>query len=173
MSRFVVIALAALFPVCAGAQIHSAPDFLFRMAHREASKASCILVETDGNFHLEENHHNSTRVFQGTLSADHLAALNALLAGAGFQQLLPEAVSSSLLPTGFEETLISVPRDGRWMSLRFVSGLSRDRNQSLLNQFFKWENSAAKSSRKKLQEESGRNNCLPPGRVELQTRPQP
>ncbi len=169
MSRFVIVALATLWPISASAQ-SSAANFLFRMAHLEGSKGSCILVQTDGNFHLEESHHHSARVFQGTLSADHLAALNALLAGSGFQQLLPEAVSSSLLPTGFDETLISVPRDGRWMSLRFVNGLSSERNQPLLNQFLKWENGAAKSSHKTLQEESGRNHCLPPGQVELKTR---
>ncbi len=140
------------------------------MAHQEGSKGSCILVETDGSFHLEERHRNSTRVYQGTLSADHLEELHALLAGAGFQRLLPEAVSSSLLPTGFDETLISVPGDGRWMSLRFVNGLNSERNQPLLSQFLKWKNGAAKSSHKKMQEESGRNNCLPPGQLELKPR---
>ena len=170
MSRFAAAALVTLLLISASAQSNSAPNFLFRMAHREGSKGSCILVETDGNFHLEENHHNSTRVFQGTLSSERLAALHVLLASSEFQHLLPGAVASSLLPTGFDETLISIPRDGRWMSLRFINGLSSDRNQSLLNQFLKWEHGAAKSSHKKLQEESGRNSCLPPGDVELKTR---
>lgn len=169
MSRFVV-ALVALWPISAGAQSNSAANFLFRMARREGSKGSCILVQTDGNFRLEENHYNSTRVFQGTLSADHLAALNSLLAGSEFQQLLPEAVSSSLLPTGIDETLISVPRNGRWVSLRFINGLSSDRNRPLQGKFLKWNDAATRNPHRRLSEESARNNCLPPDQVELKTR---
>jgi hypothetical protein len=74
------------------------------------------------------------------------------------------------LPTGFDETMISVPRDGRWMNLRFLAGTSGDRNRTLLEKFVKWENGVLKGYHQKLREESGRNNCLPASQVELKTR---
>jgi hypothetical protein len=105
------------------------------MAHFEHANGSCILVQTNGSFHLEKNHGKSAQIFEGRLSSDSLTALNDLLNGSSFQRLVPEAAASSLLPIGFDETLISVPRDGHWMSLRFLSGLSNEHNQPLLNQF--------------------------------------
>ena len=164
---FAITALAALLPCSALAQNDSTDNLLFRMAHLEGAKGNCILVQTDGDFHVEESRGNSTRIFEGTLAPDRTAALRALLNSDRFQQLLPEAVSSSLLPTGLDETLISVPRDGRWMNLRFLAGLGSDRNRELLDQFEKWERVALKNSRKKLREESSRKNCLPAGPIEL------
>jgi hypothetical protein len=149
----------------------STEHFFFRMTHSESSRATCVLVQEDGKFHLEQGHGKAVQVFEGTLSPDRLAALHSLLNDDRFLQLLPEAVSSSLLPTGFDETLISVPRDGRWMNLRFLSGMSSESNRPLLEKFMKWENGVLKGSHQKLREESSRNNCLPANQIELKTRP--
>ena len=167
---FVITALVALLSCSAIAQTDSTENLLFRMARTENTAAKCILVQTNGGFHLERSRGKATQIFEGTLSPDRLAALDALLNGDRFQQLLPEAVSSSLLPTGFEETLISVPRGGRWMNLRFLNGLGSDRNRPLLEQFEKWESKVLESPHRKLREESSRNNCLPAGPIELKPR---
>jgi hypothetical protein len=49
--------------------------------------------------------------FEGTLTPDRMTALHRLLEDDRFRQLLPEAVNSSLLPTGLDEMLISVTHD--------------------------------------------------------------
>lgn len=151
-------------------QTDATENFIFRMAHSEGPSASCVLVQSGGKFHVEQIHRKSVQVFEGTLSPDRLAALQSLLDDQPFRELLPDAVSSSLLPTGFDETMISVPRDGRWMNLRFIAGTSGDRNRTLIERFVKWETGILKSSHQKLREESGRNNCLPASQVELKTR---
>jgi hypothetical protein len=143
---------------------------MFRMAHTERPNSVCVLVQADGQYHLERQHRRNVQVFEGTLSDDRLARLKALLGDSSFRQLSQEAVSSSLLPTGLDELVISVPRQERWMNLRFLSGVSGDRNRPLLDQFLKWNDGVLKDPHKKLSEESAKNNCLPPGEVELKTR---
>ena len=108
---------------------------------------------------------------KGPLAPDHFDALQTLLDDDRFHHLLPEAVSSSLLPTGLDELAISVPRQGHWVTLRFLSGVSSDRNRPLLHQFLKWNDGVLKGPHKKLSEESARNNCLPPDQIDLQARP--
>jgi hypothetical protein len=142
------------------------------MARQAGAQASCVLVQNDGKFHMEQRRGKTYHVFEGTLTSDHFAALHALLNDDRFQHLLPEAVSSSLLPTGLDELAISVPRQGHWVTLRFLAGVSSDRSRPLLNQFLKWNGGVLKGPHQKLSEESARNNCLPPDQIDLQTRPQ-
>ena len=129
------------------------------------------MVQKNGSFHLEKGRGNTMEVFEGTLSDGRMTALHDLLNDERFQRLLPDAVSTSLLPSGFDETLLSVPRNGHWVSLRFMAGLGSDRNQPLLDRFTKWEASVARNSHRKISEETGRNNCLSQDTVQLKTRP--
>lgn len=165
------IAFLTLLAPTRGQQTPDTPTFIFRLSQFERSDASCVLVQKNGKFHLERAHRKTLQVFEGTLAAEHLAALDHLLTEDRFQQLLPEAVSSSLLPTGLDELTISVPREGNWMTLRFLSGVSSDRNRPLLEEFLKWKAGVLKGPHKSLSEEGGRNNCLPLVPVDLTTRP--
>jgi len=171
-SIFVGLALLMLLVPALSQQTPSdtTANFIFRMARLEGSDASCVIVQNDGQFHLERTRRKSVEVFEGTLTPDDLATLHALLNDDHFVQLLPEAVSSSLLPTGLDEVALSIPRDQHWMTLRFLSGVSSDRNRSLLDQFRKWNSRVLRGPHQKRNEESGRNNCLTPGQLELKTR---
>jgi hypothetical protein len=173
VTKRLLLASVAFLTLLAPTQAQQTPDtptFIFRLSQFEGSDASCVLVQKNGKFHLERAHRKSLQVFEGTLAAEYLAALNRLLNQDRFQQLLPEAVSSSLLPTGLDELTISVPRKGNWMTLRFLSGVSNDRNRPLLDQFLKWKNDVLKGPHNTLSVDSGRNNCLPPGGVGLERR---
>jgi len=170
---FLGLAVLLLIVVPAYAQHTSevtGAGYIFRMSRLEGSRTSCVIVQNNGRFHLEQGRGNGIHVFEGTLPADRLASLNALLNDDRFLKLLPEAVSSSLLPTGLDELVISVSREERWMSLRFLSGMSSEHNRALLDQFLKWNAGVLKSPHKKLSEEAGRNNCLPPGAAGLERR---
>ena len=169
MKRRLAIAVFVTLPAFAQ---DSNQTFLFWMANAEGGNANCILVHPNGNFRLEIRSANKTiQLFEGTLTPDRMTALHRLLEDDRFRQLLPEAVNSSLLPTGLNEMLISVTHDGRWLGLRFLSGVSSDRNRPLLEQFTKWENDVLRGSHRKLREESAGDNCLPAGEFELKTRP--
>lgn len=162
--------LLLAMPAQAQNSIDSTNNFVFRMARKEGSNSSCVMVQANGAFHLERARAKAVLVFEGVLPSDRMAGLNTLLNDDRFRQLLPEAVSSSLLPTGLDEFVLSVPRQGQWLSLRFIAGISSDRDWSLLERFLKWQNSVLKSAHRKLREESGRNNCLPAGELGLKTR---
>lgn len=147
-------------------------SFIFRLAHRDGSDSTCVIVRENGTFHLERNHHRQVQVFEGTLSADRLEALNSMLNSDRFRRLSSEAVAIDLRPSGLDELTLSVPRQDQWVSLRFLSAWTHDADRSLLNRFLAWNNGVLKSPHKKLREESARNNCLPADQVELKSRPE-
>ena len=60
-----------LAPALAAAQVEPAP-YLLRMEHTSLESHECVLLQKTGFFHLEADSGDSTRVFEGTLSADGL-----------------------------------------------------------------------------------------------------
>jgi len=133
---------------------------MFRMAHRQGSDSSCVLVHEIGTFHFEHERPKQVLAFESTLSEGRLAALNSMLNTDQFHRL-PKAVAIDLRPSGLDELTLSVPRQDQWVSLRFVSGPANDHVQWLLNQFLRWKSGVLRNPHRKLREESGRNNCLP------------
>lgn len=140
------------------------------MAQTERTRSTCILVQESGAFHLERRSARRLEVFAGTIRPDRLAALREMLDGEAFRRLVEDAPELSLQPTGLEETTLSVPRQGHWVSIRFLAGLVPDRQQALLDQFGRWKAGVLKNPHKKLNESFAGNNCLPPAPVELKPR---
>lgn len=148
----------------------TAATFLFRMAQTERTRSTCTLVQETGAFHMERRSARGVDVFEGTMRPDRLAALKGMLEGEAFRRLAVDAPELSLQPTGLEEITLSLPRQGRWISVRFIAGLVPDRHQALLDQFGRWQGGVLKNPHKKLSEVSAGNNCLPPAPVELKPR---
>jgi hypothetical protein len=69
-----------------------------------------------------------------------------------------------------DQLFVSILRPARWQNLEFDSAESRKPYEDFLNPLLKWLDDLHKEKAKELREESGRNNCLPPREIHLQTR---
>ncbi len=75
-----------------------------------------------------------------------------------------------LITGDLDNLFVSVLRRDHWQNLEFSSAESRKPYEEFLNPLLKWLDDLQKEKAKELTEESGRNNCLPPKEIQLQTR---
>jgi hypothetical protein len=117
----------------------------------------CILVRSDGQYHLEILEREKIRILEGTLS-------NTAMDG-----LRQTASLEKLAQLQQQEFLLSILRPGRWQNLRFADEQTREPYRELLDPFLKWLGVPLEKA-KSLTEEAARSNCLPPARLNLKTR---
>jgi hypothetical protein len=130
----------------------------------------CVLVQRDGQYHLERLHPYGIRVFEGKLPDGALASLESLLLKDGLLRLKQSDLSEPLITGDLDNLFLSVLRSDHWQNLKFSSAESRKPYEEFLNPLLQWLGDLQKEKAKELTEESGRNNCLPPKEIQLHTR---
>jgi hypothetical protein len=79
-------------------------------------------------------------------------------------------IGEPLITGDLDNLFVSVLRSDHWQNLKFSSAESRKPYEEFLNPLLQWLDGLQKEKAKELTEESGRNNCLPPKEIQLQTR---
>ncbi len=79
-------------------------------------------------------------------------------------------IRTPLVTSGLDELFVSILRVRTWQNIRFPGVESREPYREALDPLLKWFEEIQKSKGRELSEESARNNCLPPGEIQLKTR---
>jgi hypothetical protein len=160
--------LFTLAPALACAQVEPAP-YLLRMEHTSFESHDCVLLRETGFFHLESDNGDSTKVFEGNLSADRFRQIQSELQERGLQALSQEKIEEPLIRRS-EFLRLEVSRDDHWQELTFRSAESQEPYRRSLQPLIRWLNDLHRVPHKELSEDAGKNNCLPPGKIALKKR---
>jgi hypothetical protein len=161
--------------LCAGAQNSStAPAYLLRMERNQGLDAVCILVRSDGPYHLERNALDKTEIFEGALSPGDLQKIQHWLSADELFTLKQDKIVTPLFNERKDELILGVNRPGHWQNLRFPASTTREPYQQSVVPLVQWFEEVLKAKHSiKLREEQGRNNCMPPKELKFATRPPP
>jgi hypothetical protein len=144
--------------------------YLLRMERLRSDQDVCVLVRRDGQYHLEQLNVASIRIFEGMLPNEELESLENLLTKERLSQLQQGDIAAQLGTAEQDKLFVSILRPAHWQNLEFDSAENRKPYEEFLNPLLKWMDHLQKEKAKELTEESGRNNCLPPREIKLQTR---
>jgi len=109
-------------------------------------------------------------VSEGTLDDAELADLKAVLSNEDLAALSQEKITVPLVMTERDEFLLSILRSPLTQNLTFIDRESRRPFDSFINPLLHWIDELQHHPHTSLGEFEGRNNCLPPGKVEFSPR---
>ena len=167
-SSILKLLLVTLTPAIALAQVE-APPYLLRMEHTNLETHDCVLLRKTGFFHLESDNGESTKVFEGNLSAERLRQIQNYLQEPSLQALSQEKIEEPLIRRS-EFLRLEVLRDDHWQELTFRSAESQEPFRQSLQPLIRWLDDLHKVPHKQLSEDAGKNNCLPSGKIALKKR---
>lgn len=162
MPKFSALTLSflalAFVTICYSQNVPSSP-YLARVEHQTRSEDVCMLVLSDGHFHLERTEAGGARIFEGTLPPAALSELQPLLSANKLVDLKQSQIDST--PTGeVDQMMLTVPRAAGWQTLTFPTPKSRKPVKAELDPILKW------LDRNKQQQNpiagAIRNRCVPP-----------
>lgn len=170
MSSYSILKLLlfTLAPALAYAQNDTSP-YLLRMEHTSFDSHDCVLLRKTGFFHLETDSGDSTKVFEGNLSADKLRQIQSDLHEPGLQALSQEKIEEPLIRRS-EFLRLEISRDDNTQELTFRSAESQEPYRRSLQPLIRWLDDLHKVPHKELSEDAGKNNCLPPSKIALKKR---
>lgn len=146
-----------IFSVPCIAQGNGGP-YLVRLEHQTREENVCILVQRDGNYHLERTALGHPRVFEGTLAAPVVSELEPYLNAPQLVELKQTQIDASA-GEDMDQFMMTVPRAGGWQKLIFPSSKSRKPYKAEMDPILKW------LDRNKQQQnpiaESASNRCVP------------
>jgi len=148
----------------------NAPAYLFRMERHLRDTDVCALVRGDGQYHVERLAGEKADIFEGVLALADRQKLKRLLGADELFQLTQEKIVMPMITVDNDKLLLSVLRPGYWQNLTLPDSESRKPFQQSLVPLVKWLEEMEKQKHVRLTEEGARNNCLPPGKIELKTR---
>jgi len=170
VSGFTIFAslLFVLLPTLASSEIET-PDYLLRVEHTSLESHDCVLLQKTGFFHLEVDGYDSTRVFEGTLSAVELGRLQNDLQNPELKALSQKQIEEPLIRRP-EFLALNISRAKSGQQLIFRSAESQEPYRKSLQPIVQWLNNLHKQPHKELSEDAGKNNCLAPGKIALKKR---
>ena len=144
--------------------------FLVRLEHSNRESHACSLVKTSGDFHLEVDSGEQTRVFEGQLSQTQLLSLEHALDDRTLQNLSQQRIEEPLISNGRDTLQINIFRKDHWQDLLFETAESQAPFQHALEPLLRWLTNFGKLPHRELSEDAGKNNCLPPKKLVLKRR---
>ena len=167
-----VLALGIVAWAQGQADASAAPSYLMRLVHAHNYENVCVLVRGDGQYHLERETAQKTEVFEGTLVLADLQRIERLLSAEELFELTEDKILKPPLAEHDVQLILSVHRPGHWQNLTFPQASSWELYHESVLPLVQWLEEMRKvKNRVKLREEVARNNCLPPPKLELKTRP--
>jgi hypothetical protein len=165
-----------LFCVVAAAQAPNA-TYLLRLDHSNFEGHSCALLQTSGKFHLEINHGDDIKVFEGTIPDNDLLEIERELNNGPLAGLSQQQIQEPLIRTRHDELQVTVFRGDGWQNLYFRSSDSQQPFELWLKPLVHWLDNLHKLPHREFSEDEGKNNCLPARPITLKKRdeatPQP
>ncbi len=167
-----VLALGIVPWVQAQSDASGTPSYLMRLVHAHNYENVCVLLRADGQYHLERETAQKTDIFEGTLAFADMQRIQHLLSAEELFELTEDKIVKAPLAEREVQLILSVHRPGHWQNLTFPQASSWELYHESVLPLVEWLEEMRKvKNRVKLREEEARNNCLPPPKLELKTRP--
>jgi hypothetical protein len=167
-SRILNLILFLLATEFAAAQSYSSP-YLLRLEHAASEAHVCVLLQKSGAFHMESDGVDSTKVFEGQLSAERLLQVERDLHDTALEALSQKQIEEPLIHRR-DVLHVDISRGDHWQELTFYSAESQEPYRQSLAPLVRWLNELHRLPHKELSEDAGKNNCLAPGEIVLKKR---
>lgn len=132
---------------------------------------ACVLLRRDGQFHLEVQKGERTKVFEGTLSDAKMIEVEKLMNDDGLRQLTERQIPAASGYIMLDELHVDLFRDDHWQVLFFPDASSRKSFDHFIAPLVRWLDALHKEPHQELSEDEGKNDCQLPKRIVLQRRP--
>jgi hypothetical protein len=111
-----------------------------RLERQTRSEDVCVLVHSDGQFHLERIAPGvfQSRIYEGTFPADQVAELRQMLDNDKLKGATQQQIKMELVGEDQDQVLLAIDRANGWQSLHFPSGNSRKPYKEALDPLLKW-----------------------------------
>jgi hypothetical protein len=153
------------------AQLAPPTVYLVRLDHSNHESHACTLLQASGDFHLEVDAGDATRVFEGQLNPTQLESLERSLSDSTLENLSQRKIEEPLISNRRDSLEISIFRNDHWQELRFETAESQAPFAKSLAPLLRWLAKLEKLPHRELSEDAGKNNCLPPKKLALKRRP--
>ena len=131
----------------------------------------CVLVRSDGQYHLERSDWDKTEVFEGEVSASDLHRIEHWVGQNELFDLTQDNIVAPIFTGPKDQLALGINRPGYWQNLLFPAPSTWQRYTQSVVPLVQWFDETRKAKhRNKLSEEQGRTNCKPPERPKLSTR---
>lgn len=144
--------------------------YLLRLDHYTFEGHSCALLQDSGAFHLEVDHGDAVKVFEGTIDAGQLRNIQRDLNSEELDRLSQQQIEEPIIRTRHDRLQATIFRGDGWRDLYFASGDSQQPFKQSLQPLVHWLDNLHKVPHRELSEDAGKNNCLPPKVIALQRR---
>lgn len=164
--------LALILVSSASGQTYS-PNYpyLLRLDHYTFEDHSCVLLQKTGAFHLEVEHGDEVKVFEGTIDSGKLVEIQRELNSDPLDDLSQQRIEEPILNgSPFDKLQVTIFRGDRWQDLFFRSGDSQQPFKKSLQPLVRWLDGLHKLPHRELSEDAGKNNCLPRTAIALSKR---
>jgi hypothetical protein len=148
----------------------TAPFYLLRLERAQYLQSVCLLLDANGQYHLERHNPQKVRVFEGTLNADELRDIIRIVSRDQLFRLEQKQIPDLMLKSDSDQVMLEIHRPGSWQELFFSDSASREPFRDAMDPLLKWLDAVNKRKVRELSEEAGRNNCLPPSKPEFARR---
>ena len=131
---------------------------------------TCVLLQRDGNYHFERHSNGASQVQEGQIPDGEIEKVKAWLDNAQLRDLTNDEIVRPLLITDMELWQFNIFHGPKRQDLVFPGMESMKPFRTNLAPLMEWFNGLRNEAHREIPEDSGRNNCLPPHRVELKVR---
>src|SRR5882724_10108580 len=145
--------------------------YLLRMERMRAAEDTCVLLRGDDQYHSVRQFADRIDIFEGSIPSSEIQELHHILDAGELFQLKQEKISAPLIHYELDQLLVGVSHPGSWQNLRFPDSESRKSYRQSLDPLPAMVGFSSLGNHINLSDEGGRNNCLPPQKIELKTRP--
>jgi hypothetical protein len=153
-----------------GQAVPSPYPYLLRLDHYPLEEHTCALLQNSGAFHLEIDHGDDVKVFEGTIDAGQLRNIQRDANTEELDRLSQQQIEEPIIRTRHDRLQVTVFRGDGWQDLYFQSADSQQLFKQSLQPLVHWLDNLHKVPHRELSEDAGKNNCLPPKVIALQRR---
>ena len=147
------------------------PVYLFRLERLRGLDDACVLVRSDGPYHLERDAGDKVDVYEGDLPADVQQQLGRWVSADELFELTQDKIVAPIFSQGKDELVLAVNRPGYWQNLTFPAPPTWQPYQKSVAPLSQWfDEMLSAKHRQKRREEEARNNCIPPREIKLAKR---
>jgi VWFA-related protein len=162
--RFVFVAalLLSAGPLAQGQSSQGKYSYELRLERITKGEGVCVLLSRDGHYHFERVLSDKALVYEGSVSQARLEEIRTVTNRDELSRLTQSEIPLHLYSARWDEVDLRIARGTGWQQLRFPDAESRKAFRQSLDPLLKWFYSLPTENRTEMNEEEGKNNCLPP-----------
>jgi hypothetical protein len=143
---------------------------LLRLERASHLQSVCVLLNANGQYHLERHTTQKVRVFEGSITSNELRDIIRIVSDDQLYDLEQKQIPDLMMKADDEHLVLDIHRPGAWQQLLFPDSASREPFRETVGPLVQWLDRVNKRKMHELSEEAGRNNCLPPSKAEFAQR---